>query len=155
VPTIKDLPLLVDVPVVLPRAGGFVLSFPVAAGDECLVVFSDTNMDAWWQAGGVQNPVDRRRHALADGFAILGPWSQQRRLSSYSATATQLRNEAGTVVVELAANTITVQAPTVNVTASSHVYISGSGHTSIEGKDFLTHTHSGVASGGSTSGPVI
>ena len=33
-----DLPILPDVPVVFPGGGGFALTFPVAAGDECLVV---------------------------------------------------------------------------------------------------------------------
>ncbi|WP_274537266.1 Gp138 family membrane-puncturing spike protein, partial [Escherichia coli] len=35
------LPLLVDVPVVFPRGGGCTLTFPVKAGDECLVIFAD------------------------------------------------------------------------------------------------------------------
>ena len=35
-----DLPILPDVPVVFPGGGGFALTFPVAAGDECLVVFA-------------------------------------------------------------------------------------------------------------------
>ena len=33
------LPLLLDCPVVFPRGGGCTLTFPVKAGDECLVVF--------------------------------------------------------------------------------------------------------------------
>lgn len=35
----KNIPLLVDVPVVFPRGSGYTLTFPVKAGDECLVVF--------------------------------------------------------------------------------------------------------------------
>jgi hypothetical protein len=170
VPTTQPLPLLVNVPVVLPRAGGYTLTLPIAVGDEVLVIFGDSCMDAWHQLGGEQNQFERRRHSLADGFAIPGPWSQPRVLASYSAGSAQLRNDAGTVVVDIAASQITltaptvqvnassaanVTAPTVNVTASSQVNISGAGHTSIEGKDFLTHKHTGVATGGGTSGPVL
>ncbi|EKN3638181.1 Gp138 family membrane-puncturing spike protein, partial [Yersinia enterocolitica] len=53
-----DLPLLVDVPVIFPRGGGCTLTFPIKAGDECLLIFSDRCIDFWWQNGGVQEPVD-------------------------------------------------------------------------------------------------
>ncbi|CRL45415.1 hypothetical protein SGGMMB4_03116 [Sodalis glossinidius str. 'morsitans'] len=52
------LPLLVDVPVIFPRGGGVTLTFPVAVGDECLVVFADRCIDFWWQNGGVQETID-------------------------------------------------------------------------------------------------
>jgi hypothetical protein len=54
-----------------------------------------------------------------------------------------------------ASSTATVSAPTVNVSGSTAVNISGSGHTTIEGKDWLTHKHTGVSSGGSLTGPVL
>ncbi|WP_347004163.1 Gp138 family membrane-puncturing spike protein [Enterobacter roggenkampii] len=56
--TTRDYPLLTDVPVVFPRGGGCTLTFPVNAGDECLVIFADRCIDFWWQSGGVQEPVD-------------------------------------------------------------------------------------------------
>lgn len=71
-----DLPLLVDVPIVMPHAGNWVLSFPIKVNDECLVVFSSRCIDAWWQSGGVQNPMEDRMHDLSDGFAVLAPFSQ-------------------------------------------------------------------------------
>jgi len=37
-----NLPLLVDVPIVFPSAGGFTITFPIVAGDEVLVVFGAT-----------------------------------------------------------------------------------------------------------------
>lgn len=60
----KNYPLLVDVPVIFPRGGGCTLTFPVKAGDECLVIFADRCIDFWWQNGGVQEPVDDRVVAL-------------------------------------------------------------------------------------------
>lgn len=53
----------------------------------------------------------------------------------------------------VAPDQITIQAPTVTIAGSSAVNIAG-GHTSIDGKSFLTHTHTGVQTGGSNSGPV-
>lgn len=71
-----ELPLLVDVPLLLPNAGGWHLTFPIVPGDEVLVVFACRCIDAWWQSGGVQKAMERRMHDLSDGFAILAPYSQ-------------------------------------------------------------------------------
>ena len=87
-----DLPILPDVPVVFPGGGGFALTFPVAAGDECLVVFASRCIDAWWQSGGVGEPMEPRMHDLSDGFALVGVRSQPHRLSPAVHTGnTQLR----------------------------------------------------------------
>ena len=72
------LPLLVDVPAVFPSGGGFTLTFPIHQGDECLVVFADRCIDAWWQSGGIGEPLETRTHNLSDGFALVGPFSPAR-----------------------------------------------------------------------------
>lgn len=86
-------PILPDVPIVWPRAGGFALTFPVKVGDECLVVFADRCIDAWWQSGGVQKPMDERMHDLSDAFAIFGTTSQPKRLPSVKNNAVELRDD--------------------------------------------------------------
>ncbi|MBM4311867.1 MAG: hypothetical protein FJ119_13100 [Deltaproteobacteria bacterium] len=96
-----DLPMLVDCPIVWPRAGGFSLTFPVAAGDECLVVFASRCIDGWWQSGGTQEPAELRMHDLSDGFAVLAPASQTKVLTGVSADNVQLRDEAGTTFLEI------------------------------------------------------
>jgi len=118
-----QLPLLLDVPVVFPRGGGCTLTFPVAAGDECLVVFSSRPIDSWWQSGGVQRPAHARMHSLADGFAFVGPMSQGRVLTGVSTSQVQLRTDdgqthiaidPGTHAVDVASPaSITLTAPTV------------------------------------------
>lgn len=158
-----NVPLLLDVPIVFPRAGGYVLTLPITQGDEVLVCFGDACIDAWWQNGGVQNQIDIRRHDLSDAFAIPGPWSQPRRVSNYSGNSCQLRNEAGTAYVELAGSTINIVGSAVNITAPA-VTVTGrttvdgkttiTGATDIQGKDFITHKHTGVDTGSGTSGGV-
>ena len=103
VETWEDLPQLVDVPVVFPRAGGYVLTMPIKPGDECLVIFGDNCMDAWWQSGGVQNQIDCRRHDLSDGYCIPGPWSQPRTIPNYSTSSAQLRTESGSSYINIVA----------------------------------------------------
>lgn len=95
--TWTNIGVLHDVPLVFPRAGGFSITFPVAAGDEVLVVFASRCIDFWWQNGGYANkPAEYRMHDLSDGFAIPGPSSQPRVLSAISATDIQIRDTAGT-----------------------------------------------------------
>lgn len=163
------LPQLTDVPIQMQRAGGFTLTMPITAGDECYVVFADTCIDAWLQSGGTQNnQILERRHSLADGIAMFGPWSQKRVLAEYSTTSAQLRSDDGTVVIDVAANAVTVTAPTVTVNASTSamvtaptVNVAGStavnitgGHCSIDGRNFLLHDHFSSGITGPTTGPV-
>jgi hypothetical protein len=74
-------PVITNVPVVFPGAGGFRLTFPVAQGDGCLLVFTDRSLDRWLARGGEIDPGDDRRHAISDAVALLGlrdfahPWS--------------------------------------------------------------------------------
>lgn len=67
-----DLPVVNEVPVVFPSAGDFSLTFPVAAGDEVLLVFSSASLDLWLSRGGTVDPSNDRHHALSDAVAIPG-----------------------------------------------------------------------------------
>jgi enamine deaminase RidA (YjgF/YER057c/UK114 family) len=173
------LPLLVDVPVCFPRGGGCTLTFPIAAGDEALIVFSSRCIDSWWQSGGVQVQAELRMHDLSDGFAIPGPFSQATKISGFSATTTQLRSNDGETFVDLdptgqvvkvkAPAGIVLDTPIVTVTgvvnvqnvdsAPTSMEINGNtnftGQVSANGKRIdETHTHNGVQPGSGNSGNV-
>lgn len=79
--TTVSYPILVDCPVVTLQGGGGALTFPISAGDECLVLFADANIDAWFLNGGQAAPYDERRHDLSDGMAIVGLNSQANPLT--------------------------------------------------------------------------
>nr|WP_244290447.1 Gp138 family membrane-puncturing spike protein [Erwinia rhapontici] len=96
-----SISVLVDVPVVFPRGGGCTLTFPVKAGDECLLIFADRCIDFWWQSGGEQEPVSQRMHHLADAFAIVGPQSQAIKISGISMSGAQLRSDDGSTFFEI------------------------------------------------------
>lgn len=110
-----EIPLLLDVPIVIPRAGGFALTLPVKPGDECLVIFADSCIDAWFSSGGLQNQIERRRHDLSDGFALLGVWSQPRTLSEYSTSAVQLRTDDGATRISMSPGEIDIVASIVKI----------------------------------------
>jgi len=140
VPTLTTLPILDDVPFVIPRAGGWSLTLPIAVGDECLVVFADMGIDMWWQNGGLQKQPDGVlfRHDIGDALAIFGPTSKPRKLADYSTTSAQLRSDDGTVVIDLARDGITITAPAVTVNAIGLVTITGAdvSITPLEGGTF-------------------
>lgn len=142
-----NLPVLIHCPVQFPAGGGFTLTFPVVAGDECLVVFASRCIDSWWQSGGVQPQAEFRMHDLSDGFAFLGFRSQPRKISGISSDATQLRSDDGSCYVELGAG------HQVNIVAPGGINLTGpvtaNGHRIDE-----THVHSGVTTGGGDTGPV-
>ncbi len=67
-----SMPIIDRVPVVFPRSGGASLTFPVKAGDNVLLVFSERSMEKWLQDGGEQNPEDPRKFDLTDAIALPG-----------------------------------------------------------------------------------
>lgn len=101
----KQIPLPIppinDCPVVFPHGGGFTLTFPIAAGDEGLLILADRWIDGWWSNGSPTPPTDLRMHDLSDGFVMVGPRSRPNAISSVSTTAVQLRNDAGTSYVQI------------------------------------------------------
>lgn len=151
----KDYPLLVDVPVVFPRGGGCTLTFPVKAGDECLVIFADRCIDFWWQSGGIQEPVDERMHDLSDAFCIVGPQSQAKKIGGISTTAAQLRTDDGSAIIELAAGgAVTITSPQITINGPLQVNgeITSTGDQLAGGISQIGHTHGGVEPGGGSTG---
>lgn len=65
-------PVLVDCPVLFPGGGGGRLTFPVAAGDICLIFYQDRRIDEWVQSGGQVLPATQRMHDLSDAVIMVG-----------------------------------------------------------------------------------
>lgn len=117
------LPLLIHVPVCFPRGGGFILTFPIAKDDECLVVFASRCIDAWWQNGGVAPQIELRKHDLSDGFCIPGPTSLPQVPVNISTTDVQLRSNDGQTYIGInPAGLVRVQAEDIESHAR-HSYV--------------------------------
>lgn len=96
-----NIPLLLDVPICIPRAGGFALTLNIKKGDECLIIFSDMCLDAWFSLSGIQNQLEKRRHSLSDAICIPGLYSQPNVIPNYSTDSMQLRNLSGSQYIEI------------------------------------------------------
>lgn len=147
-----NLPLLIHVPIVFPKAGGFIITFPIAIDDEVLVCFSSRCIDSWWQSSGIGKPMEARMHDLSDGFAIPGPSSVPNAVSGISATDLQIRNEDGDVFISIGAD------GKIKLVASAGVEITGdlkvSGDVIAGLVSLTTHTHPVTTAPGETGPPV-
>lgn len=125
--TFQPFSPLHGVPVIFPSGGGFTLTFPIAVGDECLIVFNDREIDNWFLSGGAQSvPTTLRTHDMSDAVCYVGLRSAPRALGDVSTGTAQLRSNDGTTYVEIAGGGIVnVVAPTQINLVSPAVVITG------------------------------
>ena len=119
------IPIIADVPIFMPRAGNFVITMPITIGDECLVVFTDTCIDAWFQTGGEENEqMFQRRHDLSDCFALCGIWNQKRLIDDYSPTDLEIRSLDNTISLTVSKSGMTLTSPSTTID-SPDTYVTG------------------------------
>jgi hypothetical protein len=70
--TTEPMPILNNVPVIFPFAGGASITFPVNAGDYCLIICCERSIDNFLATGQQLPPTDPRKLDLSDGVAIMG-----------------------------------------------------------------------------------
>ena len=68
---LSGMPVLRDVPVFVCNG--------VSAGDACLVVFADCDVDAWFDGDDSVDPMSGRMHSLSDAFTFVG-WRRRPNL---------------------------------------------------------------------------
>lgn len=175
--------LCLDCPVVFPGGGGYGMTFPLAEGDEGLLVFASRCIDSWWQSGGVQGQAEFRMHDLSDGFFVPGAFSNPRVPENVSTTTARFWANGQSLLVELDKNggIATVRAPTKIVLDSPIVQMTGTfsagnpdapgvtgtiiggilaTDTIVSNDDVIgggvslkTHVHGGVVHGGASTDP--
>lgn len=133
------LPVLLDCPLFFPHGGRMSITFPVASGDECLVVFASRCIDSWWQSGEIGPQAMLRMHDLSDGFALAGFRSNPKVISDIDPDKLVIRNESGDtkITVDPEGNIdltstvkVTVNSPEADINAKVNIV----GDTHIQGK---------------------
>lgn len=145
------LPLLLDCPVQFPSGGGYTLTFPLAQGDECLVVFANRCIDAWWQSGGVQVQAELRMHDLSDGMVIAGFSSKPAVPGSISTTEVQLRSVDDNRKVRISSTEVEIKTADSSVKCGAN-RVDITGVLWINGEQYTQHRHSGVTAGTANTG---
>lgn len=100
--TTTDYPIIIGVPVFMPRAGAAQITYPVKEGDSCLLVFSERSLDEWMGKGNADSH-DPRRYDLTDAFCFVGMCPTQ----SISADNVEVIN-GGTKISLTPGNTINI-----------------------------------------------
>lgn len=72
--TEREFPVIPNVRVMWPRAGGCYLHFPMAADDYVQLVFNEASIAQWRESGAVSPPGDLTRHDLSYPYAYPGGW---------------------------------------------------------------------------------
>lgn len=169
-------PIIYDVPFVLMAGGGSFVSFPIAVGDPVLLLFSQEDIDNYRNIGVIGEPNTLRRFNINDAIALpcvfpdkLLPHVDPDKLNISFGDTNITMEKSGDINITSATNVniksnseVTVEAPTINVEASS---INLNGNVRVEGslsvKDDVStdkgislnsHKHAGVKTGGGVTG---
>lgn len=95
---LMNYPVLIDCPVVILGGGGGALTFPIAAGDECLILWNDRDIDNWYAGAANGDLASSRLHSFADGIALVGLRSLANSLADYDDERVALSYRADGVV---------------------------------------------------------
>lgn len=89
-------PVLIRVPIIVLGGGGSSLTFPIAAGDNCLVLFCDRDIDGWLESGQTTNPpFTGRMHDLSDAVVIVGLYPAQSPIANYNTQEITMQDATG------------------------------------------------------------
>ncbi len=107
---VEDIPVIPAVPVVFPRAGnGYKITFPVVAGDRCMLVFCERSIDNYQLRGGgevsgatsryeAEDPESFQMHDLSDPVAVLGWYPDTETISAVDADGMVIGKDGGAVI---------------------------------------------------------
>ena len=117
--TAEALPDLYGVPVAFPRAGGFHMTFPIAAGDYVLVLFSEEPTQAWRSKARLLAPGLLDRHGLNGPFAIPCGFPDKKKLGTAPPTdAVEIASDDGAAAVVVKGSEILLGDATATDSAS-------------------------------------
>jgi hypothetical protein len=134
-----EYPVIHNVPMQFPcGVGGTAgVTFPVKAGDGCIVIFADREIEQFLSGGFCD---DMRSHSMNDAYAIPGLYSQAVQTQRENANDVCLFNEGSLVVLN---------GDTLKITLSDGTTATfGGGDLKVNGISLVHHVHGGITRGG-------
>lgn len=89
---LKQYPVLIDCPCIVLSGGSGRLTMPISAGDSCLVLFNDRDIDNWYSGGQSVAPRTERKHNFADAIALVGIRNRQNQITDYLNDGVELKH---------------------------------------------------------------
>lgn len=157
---VSNIPPIKDVPVGFYQAGGFAVTHKPSAGDVCMLLISDRNISQWKLTGGIIDPKSPQHHNMNDAVAYFGLSAFPDAIGGIKG-GIDIRSKDGGNSLNVASGTATLTlggteiftATASGITFGVHVDIPNG--AMINGREFISHTHDGVESGGDNSGGVV
>ncbi len=165
---------IAQVPVLALGGGGFVINFPLKAGDKGWVEASDRDISLFRQRGDEAQPNSLRVHSFSDGRFIPDLYGAFTVAAEDESAAMVIQSTDGTVKIALDPDGVRIKAPTVKIEAETLLTLkaaalfldvpnsygpAGPGTPVVLSNDatigsitFGTHKHTGVQIGGSNTG---
>lgn len=157
------LPKVINCPIGNLKAGGFVVTLPVKAGDECMICFTERSLDAWIKFGDIRQPNDLRLHSISDAYFIPMSTSEPKATQNYDVDNMVLRNEANDLKITLdtmgnitidATQKVTVNASDVEVNSTSDTVVNASGDADINASGDCNINGTTINNNGNAAGVV-
>lgn len=132
---LKDYAILLDCPCIVLGGGKGRVTFPITAGDSCLVLFNDRDIDNWFASGQKMQPRTERMHNYSDAIALVGIHNRLNQITDYFADGVELKH--GNSSIKLKDGYIDIKG-NVNVVQNTvddnslHAYIISSYHSGTE-----------------------
>ena len=172
----ETIAVLYDVLVQYPSSGNCSMTYPLAKGDEGLIICCCKNIDAWWAQGslanGELNPSPQafmNMHDINDATFIPGIKSVPSVIPNISTTELQIKSNDGHAVIGLNPTNHNIHVDTTTNVTVNAAHLTINNDTTINGKlhatdtiksdvdcisDTIsgkTHDHGGVTSGASNT----
>lgn len=117
------------------------ITYPIQKGDECVLLFSDREIESWFINGDVNPESYPRMHDLTDAVALFGIRSIPKMIEILTGA---LHLFYGNSAIEITDSGITLNAENINI----------NGVLTINDEPYLQHIHSNGNMGANTGGVV-
>ncbi len=94
---LEDYPILVDCPCIVLGGGEGRITFPIQAGDGCIVMFNDRDIDNWYAGGQTMLPRTERKHSFSDAIALVGIRNLQNKITDYFVNGVELKHSNSSI----------------------------------------------------------
>lgn len=163
-------PMITNIPLAVQRGNGLVITSPIEIGKLCTLIFSQRSLDnliidGTQQAMPYNGTGDftaiLRCMDMTDAMCFPGIVTAATSITDYNNEAVEIRTEDGKIKISVDKNGLTLKQDGASMTmnggniAINATNISITGVTTINGKDFDTHVHSGVTAGDTNTGAVV
>jgi len=116
---------LLNVPIMVLQAGGFSMTFPIKAGDECIVFFSQRDISLWLENGGQIQTSSKRQLNMSDAVALVGLQSAKKRVVNYDPDNLQIRTENASLTITPDGEVLVDTRSEINITSDNGINITG------------------------------